>query len=65
VTKKAKECSICGGPFTALEKKYWLGGGHNAWPINDGRCCTKCNEDVVTPERIRGFQEYLASKAMH
>lgn len=37
-------CSICGNPY-----KDW---GHNAWPINDGRCCTGCNDDVVIPARI-------------
>jgi hypothetical protein len=46
-------CSICGGPFTELEKSYWLGGGHNAQPINDGRCCGECNDNVVIPARFR------------
>ena len=27
--------------------------GHNAEPINDGRCCTSCNYSVVTPTRLK------------
>ena len=30
---------------------YWT-EGHNAEPINDGRCCTECNNNVVIPLRI-------------
>lgn len=32
-------CSIC--------KKSYTGFGNNAWPINDGRCCDKCNGSVI------------------
>ena len=38
-------CSICNEKFEPI--------GHNAQPINDGRCCTKCNYGVVLPERLR------------
>jgi hypothetical protein len=61
--KANHKCSICGGPFTEREKKYWLGGGHNAQPINDGRCCGTCNDEVVVPERWRRIQERWASEA--
>jgi hypothetical protein len=37
-------CSICG-----LE---YRGFGNNADPINDGRCCDKCDNAVVIPARI-------------
>ena len=30
---------------------YWT-EGHNAEPINDGRCCTSCNNAVVVPLRV-------------
>ena len=40
------KCSICGDKH---DDPY----GHNAEPINDGRCCTVCNFDVVLPTRIR------------
>ena len=36
---------------------YWT-EGHNAEPINDGRCCTRCNAKVVIPKRM----EILVSK---
>lgn len=32
-------CSICGNPID--------GYGHNSQPVKDGRCCDKCNEEVV------------------
>jgi hypothetical protein len=38
------QCSICSGPVTE---------GHNAEPVNDGRCCTVCNDMVVIPSRIK------------
>lgn len=38
-------CSICGKNFEPI--------GHNAEPVNDGRCCTKCNYGVVLPERLK------------
>lgn len=47
---KTKEniCSICGNEY--------LGFGHNAYPINQGRCCEICNDLVVKPARIRQLQ---------
>tara|TARA_R100000654_G_scaffold15874_1_gene33661 strand:- start:120 stop:278 length:159 start_codon:yes stop_codon:yes gene_type:complete len=30
---------------------YW-DQGHNAEPIADGRCCDRCNEDIVVPHRM-------------
>ena len=39
-------CSICGkeikGEFS-----------NNAQPVNDGRCCSYCNANVVIPARIK------------
>jgi ABC-type polysaccharide transport system permease subunit len=37
-------CSIC--------KKKYVGFGNNAEPINDGRCCDKCNNTVII-ERLK------------
>jgi len=49
-------CDICGNPidikYTEDGTPYWA-GGHNAEPIVDGRCCDKCQYNVVLPERIR------------
>ena len=43
-------CSICG-------QSYW-GWGNNAWPVNDGRCCDKCNHTHVIPMRIKDYLEH-------
>lgn len=37
-------CCICG--------KEYEGYGNNAWPISDGKCCDKCNYNVVIPKRV-------------
>lgn len=44
------KCSICGGP---IEREFtgWA-GGHNAAPVNDGRCCSDCNWTIVIPVRL-------------
>jgi len=51
-------CSICDGPIepqrTPDGEIYWE-HGHNAWPINDGQCCTSCNDTVVVPRRISNY----------
>jgi hypothetical protein len=41
---ETKLCSICGAPYK--------GFGHNAAPVNEGRCCDGCNTSVVVPVRI-------------
>ncbi len=40
------ECSIC---HLDVDDEF----GHNAEPINTGRCCDDCNSTVVIPRRIR------------
>ncbi len=39
-----KKCSIC--------LMQYEGYGHNAEPINQGRCCEQCNTSNVIPTRI-------------
>lgn len=39
-----EKCSICG--------KNYEGYGNNVQPVNDGRCCDKCNLETVIPRRI-------------
>ena len=39
-------CSICKRTIT---NDKW---GNNAWPINDGRCCSDCNSTLVIPARL-------------
>ena len=41
------QCCICDYEFTGV--------GHNPYPIkNKGKCCNKCNNDVIT-ERFKRF----------
>lgn len=43
-------CSICQQPIDVQ-----FGGwrfGHNAAPINEGRCCDICNDTIVIPARL-------------
>jgi hypothetical protein len=52
-------CSICGEP-----NEEWGGSGfygHNAEPINDGRCCGRCNGTHVLPARIQIIQQKTAN----
>jgi hypothetical protein len=39
-----KICSICGNRYA--------GYGNTAYPVNDGRCCDGCYENVVVLERV-------------
>ena len=49
------ECSISHKEIEPLMHKgkvIWS-EGHNANPINDGRCCDECNNGVVIVERMK------------
>ena len=37
-------CCLCG--------RYFKGYGNNAWPVSNGKCCNKCNEEKVLPARL-------------
>ena len=39
-------CSIC-------KNKIYTEHGHNAQPINNGRCCDTCNLMYVVPTRMK------------
>ena len=52
--KKTKKCSICEQTIYPEPISNWA-DGHNAWPINEGRCCSECNDKVVVPRRIKDF----------
>ena len=45
VETEKKVCVICG--------KEYEGYGNNAQPVKDGKCCDKCNQEVVIPARIK------------
>ena len=48
------KCDICTGEIDVQANGYE--GGHNAFPISNGRCCTKCNDTEVIPMRIAIMQ---------
>jgi hypothetical protein len=39
-------CALCGGIVKESES-------HNAEPLCEGRCCSKCNTERVLPERLK------------
>lgn len=41
-------CSICGEVID--------GYGHCAQPVKNGRCCDKCNNEIVIPRRVAFFK---------
>lgn len=43
-------CSICHKPIPVIDK--WA-EGNNAQPINTGRCCYVCDNEIVTPLRVK------------
>ena len=46
------KCCFCG--------KEFVGWGNNPYPANkdeDARCCDKCNDEIVIPERIARMWE--------
>jgi|APSaa5957512535_1039671.scaffolds.fasta_scaffold385760_2 hypothetical protein len=57
------KCSIC--EENLEEQKHPITGdifwnkGHNAEPINDGRCCDICNDTIVIARRMKimGMEE--------
>ena len=42
------KCSICRETVPVAEDSH----GHNAEPVNSGRCCSACNASAVIPARI-------------
>lgn len=44
-------CSICGAKINSIYES------HNAQPINNGRCCSICNDFKVIPTRLERFSK--------
>ena len=44
------KCSICTSEIDVQANGYK--GGHNAFPLSNGRCCTKCNDTEVVTMRM-------------
>ena len=42
-------CSICGSPIDSVADGA---EGHNAEPVNGGRCCARCNILIVLHRRM-------------
>jgi hypothetical protein len=53
------KCSICNNE---IEIKGTWKSGNNAYPINDGRCCDKCNSEKVIPARFIEVFNFEESK---
>ena len=55
-------CVICKNEIEKLYNKegvmYW-DQGNSAEPIANGRCCNKCDQDIVLPQRITDMQMRL------
>lgn len=49
-TKRVIECSICHEDIPVVLDWAF---GNNAQPVNDGRCCNRCNMEVVIPARLQ------------
>ena len=55
VGKAKKFCVLCGDALDVLYKNgvaIWT-DGHNAEPLENGRCCNFCNDTEVIPARLR------------
>ena len=65
---KTNECCICTNPID-VHPNGWA-DGHNAEPVEDGRCCSDCNMLVVIPHRIallnqvQNQEEYMESMGL-
>ena len=47
------KCCIC--DKTIRKVGLWT-AGNNAQPVAEGRCCAKCNKEVVIPMRLQIFK---------
>jgi hypothetical protein len=63
---KPKICSICQREFSPLIcfEQYVMEHGNNAQPVNDGRCCDKCNQNIVVPARINALNRRLVEESL-
>jgi len=47
-----ENCVICNDEIGVDPMSGW-GGGHNAEPVAEGRCCDECNTMQVIPARLQ------------
>ena len=50
--KNGEICSICGKRFYEF--------GNNARPLNTGRCCNNCDDNIIRPLRFYLIEKYNA-----
>ena len=52
--KQTPKCCICGNLVEVKmhEGKVYWNQGEDARPVKDGRCCEKCNWEIVVPARF-------------
>jgi hypothetical protein len=60
-TKPPFLCSVCKTPILPHPISGWA-GGNNAQPVNAGRCCDDCNNNVVIPLRLLRMVRSLQKK---
>jgi hypothetical protein len=63
---KPKYCSICQREFSPeiCHNSYTAMYGNNAQPVNDGKCCDRCNTHVVIPARINQIYRLEHEKSL-
>ena len=54
-------CSICDTALYPVPKNTWI-AGHNARPISEDKCCTRCLYRVVIPMRQKLIEVFQAGK---
>jgi len=47
-----KRCVICENMIEVEALSGWA-DGYNAYPVAEGRCCKRCDDTRVAPERMR------------
>lgn len=48
------KCCICDGEIEAVGD--WT-SGNDAWPVAEGRCCNRCDMEVVVKARLDGVRD--------
>jgi len=66
-TTPKRKCNICNEEINVLygpKGEIMWSIGHNAEPVNNGRCCGVCNTTVVLAERMRPILGERKSKEL-
>lgn len=55
------ECCICKKEIDKVTDgngRIIYDQGHNADPVENGRCCSRCNYEIVLPARLKWDPDY-------